>query len=197
VVRGVILLEPDAFEELETVTVSAEIALARCRRCRRRFRVLPCDVLPSKCYALAVIGEQVTRYARGDQSLRGVAWGLLGERTPGHTTLHGWTEGLGAHALGRPGGEAGGVPFSRLWAECESRVSPVRELREVALEVDERRYRSGPRRERLEAMAGVLALAALVAGPPPRDALSACRRLALAWSGSCGDSARARSDHST
>jgi hypothetical protein len=185
VVRGVILLEPDAFGELETVAVSADIALARCRRCRRRFRVLPCEVLPRKRYALAVIAEQVASYASGHRSLRSVAWDLLGEQTPAHTTLHGWTEGLGAHALGRPGAEVGGVPFSRWWAESESRVPLVRAVMDAEVWVDERRYRSEARRERLEAVAKVLAMAGRVTGPPARDRLTECRRLALVWSGSC------------
>ena len=38
--------------------------------------------------------------------MRQVAWvQLYGERTPEHTTLHGWTEGLGAWWLGRTIGE--------------------------------------------------------------------------------------------
>ena len=44
---------------------------------------------------------------------------MLGERTPAHTTLHGWTEGLGAHALGLRGAQLGGAPFSRFLAEAQ------------------------------------------------------------------------------
>lgn len=50
-------------------------------------------------------------------SLRAVVRDLLGERTPAHTTLHGWTEGLGAHALGLRGAQLGGAPFSRFLVE--------------------------------------------------------------------------------
>ena len=113
VTRGIVLLEPDDFGELHTVVVEAQIALARCPRCGTRPRVLPCDVLPRKRYALTVIGELSATYCTWRWGLRTVAWDLLGERTPSHATLHGWTQGLGAYALGLPGGEAGGAPFSR------------------------------------------------------------------------------------
>lgn len=109
--RGLVLLEPDESDVLVTVRVDATIALARCDRCKTRCRVLPCDALPGKTYGLAVIEQEIQEYSRGGQSLRQVAWRQLGERTPAHTTLHGWTEGLGAH--GRPGGEFGGAPMSR------------------------------------------------------------------------------------
>ncbi len=96
------MLEVDAVEEVHAVEVVARIALARCPRCGRRVRVLPSDVLAYKHYAVSVIAEQAGAYTtRGwVESLRSVAWGLLGERTPSHTTLHGWTEGLGAYGLG-------------------------------------------------------------------------------------------------
>ncbi len=111
--RGVVLLERDEFGELHSIDLQAAIVLARCPRCGTRTRVLPYDVLPYKQYSVALIAELASTYAKGSASLRSVAWDLLGERTPSHTTLHGWTEGLGAHALGLPGGEAGGLPFSR------------------------------------------------------------------------------------
>jgi len=183
--RGVILLERDEVGELHTVEVEADIALARCPCCGTRPRVLPCDVLPYKRYALAVIAEQVATYAQGSSSLRTVAWSLLGERTPAHTTLHGWTEGLGAHVLGLPGGEAGGLPFSRFLAEAQARVAQVGTVLEAQFWVDERRYRSEARRERLAGVARVIAVAQIVTGLPPAQALAPCRRLILAWSGSC------------
>ena len=183
--RGVILLEPDQAGELQTVKVEAEIALARCPCCGTRPRVLPYDVLPYKRYALTVIAEQVATYAKGSSSLRTVVWDLLGERTPSHTTLHGWTEGLGAHALGLPGGEAGGLPFSRFLAEAQARVAQVGAVRETEFWVDERRYRSEARRERLAGVARVIAVAGIVTGLPAAEGLGQCRRLTLAWSGSC------------
>ena len=180
-----ILLERDEAGELHTVKLEADIALARCPCCGRRPRVLPCDVLPYKRYALTVIAEQVATYAQGSSSLRTVAWNLLGERTPSHTTLHGWTEGLGAHALGLPGGEAGGLPFSRFVAEAQARVAPVGAVLEADFWVDERRYRCEARRERLAGVARVLAVAGTVTDLPGTEALAQCRRLSLAWSGAC------------
>jgi len=183
--RGVILLERDEAGELHTVEVEADIALARCPCCGRRPRVLPYDVLPYKRYALAVIAEQVATYATWSSSLRTVAWNLLGERTPSHTTLHGWTEGLGAHVLGLPGGEAGGLPFSRFLAEAQARVAQVGAVHAAEFWVDERRYRSEARRERLAGVASVLAVAQIVTGLPAAEALAPCRRLILVWSGAC------------
>lgn len=185
--RGVIVLERDAVGEVHTVEHEADIALARCPHCGTRRRVLPCDVLPYKRYGLAVMAEQLAGYATGSwsRSLREVAWNLLGERTPSHTTLHGWTEGLGAHALGLPGGEAGGSPFSRFLAEAAARDPAVWAQWEAQPWVDERRYRSDARCERLSALARVMALAPQVSGAPAVESLAACRRLALGWSDSC------------
>ena len=114
-----------------------------------------------------------------------MAWDLLGERTPSHTTLHGWTEGLGAHVLGLPGGEAGGVPFSRFVIEAQARVVALAQVVQAPFWVDERRYRSEARRERLAGVAMLFAVARLVTDTPMRAALAQCRRLALVWSNSC------------
>jgi hypothetical protein len=116
--RGVVLLERDAFGELVSIDLQAAIVLARCPRCGTRTRVLPYDILPYKQYSVAVIAELASTYAKGSASLRSVAWDLLGA----HTTLHGWSEGLGAHVLALPGGEVGGVPFSRFVVEAQARV---------------------------------------------------------------------------
>ena len=183
--RGVILLEPDEAGELCAVEVQAQIALARCTRCGGRSRVLPYDVLPYKRYSLAVMSEEMATYAEGGSSLRGVAWSLLGDRTPSHATLHGWTEGLGAHALGLPSGAAGGAPFSRFLAEAQARIPSLRACFEAHYPVDPRRYRSEARRERLAAVAMVLALARELSECPPAQRLAHCRGLSLGWSGSC------------
>jgi len=78
-----------------------EVALARCRTCRKRFRVLPSDVLPWKRYGLAVIAELCKADAVEDQSLRDAVWKAFIGQTPAHVTLHAWTEWLGAFVLGR------------------------------------------------------------------------------------------------
>ncbi len=183
--RGVILLERDEFGELHTVKLEAEIALARCPRCGTRPRVLPYDVLPYKQYSLAVITALVITYVTWGWGLRGVVWDLLGERTPTHATLHGWTEGLGAHVLGLPRAEAGGSPFSRFVVEAQARVAPVAQVVQAQFWVDERRYRSEARRERLAGVAMLMAVAGMVAGELDANALARCRSLALLWSNSC------------
>jgi hypothetical protein len=180
--RGLVLLEPDESGELVTVCLSATVAIARCKRCQTRRRVLPCDALPRKTYGLAVISHEVNEYAPGAVGLRKVAWSQLGERTPAYSTLHGWTEGLGAHALGRPGADAGGAPISRFVAEAQSRLPGAEEVMRKEVHPNPGRYRSEPRRERLAALIRILALAAIVAGMQHPHALAECRRLAFEWS---------------
>jgi hypothetical protein len=184
VTRGLVLLEPDASGVAEMVLLDATVALGRCRRCKKRSRVLPCDVQPRKTYGLAVIEHEVSEYARGERGLRQVAWGQLGDRAPAHTTLFGWSEGLGAHALGRPGGDAGGAPMSRLVAEAEARVPQAGFAMRMDAQPDPRRYRSEPRRDRLVAVIRTLAMVTVASGAPHPFALAECRRLALMWSDS-------------
>jgi len=182
VTRGLVLLERDECEQHQMVAVDAEVALARCSRCGTRPRVLPCDAVPYKTYGTAVIEHEVADYSGGDKSLREVAWRQLGDRTPAHTTLYGWTEGLGAHALGRPGGDVGGAPMSRLVVEAEAHVPKVAETLRAEVSPDPRRYRSAARRDRLAAVILAMALVTIIAGLPHPHALAACRRLALGWS---------------
>jgi hypothetical protein len=183
--RGLVLLELDEHGELRTVRLDAKVAIARCCRCKRRFRrVLPCDAVPRKTYGLPVIEHEVSEYTPGDRSLRKVAWSQLGDRTPAHTTLHGWTEGLGAHALGRPGGDAGGAPMNHLVANAQSRIPEVDDVMRAEVHPDPRRYRSEARRDRLAAVIRTMVLATTIAGMPHPHAMSECRRLALLWSGS-------------
>lgn len=180
--RGLVLLEPDEHGVLQTVLLTATVALAQCGTCETMTRVLPCDALPYKTYGLAVIEHEVADYSRGDKSLRQVAWRQLGERTPVHSTLHGWTEGLGAYALGRPGGDLGGVPMSRLVAEAEPRVPKVAAVLRAEVAPNPRRYRSEARRDRLAAVLVAMALVTIIADLPHPRAMAACRRLALSWS---------------
>jgi len=177
-----VLLELDECEVQQAVNQVATVAIARCTSCKTRTRVLPCDALPYKTYGLAVIEHEVSDYSRGDQSLRQVAWRQLGDRTPAHTTMHGWTEGLGAHALGRPGGDMGGAAMSRLVAEAEPRVPRVAEALRAEVSPDPRRYRSEARRDRLAAVILAMALVTIIAGLPHPRAMAECRRLALSWS---------------
>ena len=182
VARGVALLERDAAGILTVVHLVAEIGLARCSLCRKRFRVLPAEVLPRKTYSLPVIEHEVSAYGTGTQSLRQVAWGQPGERVPSHTTLHGWTEGLGAYVLGRRVGELPGqAPMSRLWVETESRQPEVAATRRAAPLVDPRRYRSEERHDRLSAVAVLLQTAPLVSRVSAPQLLTAWRSLALLW----------------
>jgi len=82
-----------------------------------------------------------------------VAWvQLYGERTPEHTTLHGWTEGLGAYCLGRTIGEvAFAVPATRIFAELEIRFPQMKSLHSIPVWINPERYRSQGRRQRLQA----------------------------------------------
>jgi hypothetical protein len=148
-----LFLEKDDHGVLAVVERKIEIALARCPVCKSRYRVLPADILARKLYSLSVIEMSVSLYNRGDLSLRQVVWDeLYGERTPMHTTLHGWTEGLAAYCLGRCVGEVPRtLPAARILAELECRYGEVKNLHQMPISVNPRRYHSEARRERLEA----------------------------------------------
>lgn len=181
VVRGIVLLEADAFGVRQLKSIRERVAIARCDTCGRRARVLPVDVLPHKTYGTAAIEHVAAFYARGDQSLRHVA-SQLGDRDLAHATVHAWTEGLGAHALGRGSATVAGAPMSRFVADAAARTPQVTAVLQQDVTVDPRRYRSHARRERLQAMTRLLLVAVLVAGLQHPDALAECRRLMLAWS---------------
>lgn len=151
--RTVFILEKDDYGIDTVVERKVRIALVRCPICKGRYRLLPADILPYKRYSLQVIELSVGLYNRGDLSLRQVAWEqLYGERTPEHTTLHGWTEGLGAYCLGRAIGEvAFAVPATRILAELEIRFSQMKLWHSIPVWINLQRYRSQARLERLEA----------------------------------------------
>jgi hypothetical protein len=151
--RTAFILEKDEYGIDTVVERKVKIALGRCPICKCRCRVLPADILPYKLYSLPVIELAVSLYNRGDLSLRQVAWDqLYGERTPEHTTLHGWTEGLGAYWLGRTVGEVTfSVPATRILAELELRFSQMKSLHSIPVWINPQRYRSQGRLERLEA----------------------------------------------
>ena len=73
-------------------------------------------------------------YAEGSMSLREVVWSLAGDRTPSHSTLHAWSEALGAYVLGREAGEvAGGTPHTALIQETEARVPEALDVAQPAV----------------------------------------------------------------
>ena len=183
VLRPVVLLERDDHGVPQAVERDLTVALARCQSCGHRCRVLPSDVLPRKTYSLPVIERLAMAYAEGEGSLREVAWSLLGEHTPQHTTLHAWTEGLGAHASGRPQGDVhGGDAFAAVLAETRARW-PLAEAPEPW--IDPRRYRSEPRHERLIALAGLGPLARSIPGVAAQAPLTGWRQLALGFGLAC------------
>jgi hypothetical protein len=152
VLRPIKLLEKDAYGEDTVFKHEMLIALAKCPVCKSRFRILPADILPYKHYSLDVM-EHVTRlYNQGDLSLRKVVWdGFYGDHAPAHTTLHAWTEGLGAYWSGRCFGEvAWALPAATIMTELEVRYPQRRPLYSIPVLVDPDRYRSKERRERLE-----------------------------------------------
>jgi hypothetical protein len=173
--RKLIQFERDGHGQLQCVDRQVIIAVARCADCGARSRVLPSNVLPRKVYGLSVIEQLATRYVAGDGSLRGVAWSLLGDRTPQHTTLHAWTEGLGAHALGRD--RTSTEPHSAMVAETTARWPQVASV--AVPSIDPRRFRSEPRHERLAAVARLVQQAGAVPGLDVAAPLTDWRRLAI------------------
>ncbi|MBD3337023.1 MAG: hypothetical protein GF355_16030 [Candidatus Eisenbacteria bacterium] len=166
---------------MEVVGRTLRLGVARCGRCGHRPRLLPADLLPRKTYALSVIGQAASLYdEERTTSLRKVVWEeMSGDRTPAPSTLHAWTEGLGAYALGRPAGEvADAVPAARIVSELKGRFP---QLRREARAIPPRRAHSQARKERLLAGRGFLRLARGLTTDPAR-ALTHLNRLVLTWS---------------
>jgi len=135
--RTAIFLAWDRYGTLGTVRTTITICQVRCGICKSRFRLLPCDVPPHKLYTFAVIEFALVAYC-GDvdrpfpRSLRTVVAQIHGDQTPSHTSLHGWSEGLGAYASGRPVGELrGAIPVSWLLGKTEELASWFRQARQA------------------------------------------------------------------
>lgn len=176
------LAEADAWGVCTYRKIDATIVLARCRSCDHRPRVLPCDVLPRKTYSVPAIDLPMVAYARGDRGLRRVAWSIPGERTPSHTTIHAWSEGIGAWALGRAAGEvAGAAPCSAVLAETRARFPAVAAACEQTPSINPDRYRSEARRERLSALCVLIAAVLCIAGADRDRPLTFWRQLALGF----------------
>jgi len=71
--RPFVAIEVDAHGVRTAVERTIEVAVARCRSCGRRSRVLPGDVPPFKHYSLPLIEALGGTYLEGGQSLRAVA----------------------------------------------------------------------------------------------------------------------------
>lgn len=185
--RTLFPLKKDEYDIDTVVKDMVKIVLVKCPVCKSRCRLLPADILPYKLYSLPVIGLSVAFYNRGDLSLRGVAWDqFYGERTFEHTTLHGWTEGLGAWWLGQPLGEAAfSVPATRIRAELEIRYPQITSCLSKPIWINPRRYRSKGRMERLQACKQVEMMATIAAGNTPFQFVE-FNRLIVRWGNSFG-----------
>ncbi len=189
--RGLVLAEPDKFGMVTLLHLTAKIVLAVCRRCGHRARVLPCDALPHKTYGTAAIELLMAEYSEGQRGLRQVAWAQLGERTPAHTSLHGWTEGFGLYVLGRDG-LLGAMRWSRLLEEATARFPGIAEQARIQPKLNPQRYRSLARRERLSALLLLLAIVTMIAGEAHPHAMAQCRRLSVIWTGMSALEARSQ-----
>jgi hypothetical protein len=186
--RSVVVLVRDAEGEESAEKKDLRIALAMCGDCEARPRVLPSDVLPRKPYGLAVIVSLCGAHAVEDRSLRDAAWKTFTGVTPSHTTLHAWTEGLGAFVLGRQAGrQPDAIAFSAILTETTARWPQVAAVAAATPTINPERYRSQARRERLAAVATVLAVASAVvtasALPVPDGSTPLCtwRQSAIAF----------------
>jgi hypothetical protein len=160
--RPVVVLVHDGHELVATRRVLS-VALVLCGICAGRFRLLPADVLPYKRYGLAVIASIGSVLVEANESLREAAWSTHTGRTPAHSTVHAWTEGLGAFVLGRSFGCLPDAhPYHSIVAVIDARWSALemRSLRPPL--IDPLRYRTAARGERLAAVAGILTLAPAV-----------------------------------
>jgi hypothetical protein len=187
--RPVVLLVHDG-AELVAARLVLSVALALCAACEGRFRLLPADVLPHKHYGLAVIASIGSVHVEANKSLRAAAWWTHTGSTPAHSTVHAWTEGLGAFVLGRSFGcLPDAQPYQAIVAVIDARWSALktRSLRPPL--IDPLRYRTAARGERLAAVASILTLAPTVLDiamldvaldlTPDRSPLCCLRQLAV------------------
>jgi hypothetical protein len=185
VARPVVLLVDDGSGEYAAVRRTLQVALILCSGCKGRFRALPADVLPHKQYGLAVIAATAVAHVEANKCLREAAWTTHTGQTPQHSTLHAWTEGLGAFVLGRPFGSLPGAhPYQAIVAATTARWSTLATQPIDSSTIDPRRHRSEARRERLAAVADILAVARVIIAiadetAPNRQPLCAWRRLAI------------------
>jgi len=184
--RPVVVLICDDVAELVATRKILRIALARCRSCQGRFRVLPSDVQPYKRYGLVVILSLSRVHTIDNKTLRDTAWKQFTGQTPAHSTLHAWTEGLGSFVLGRPAGtHQDAHSYSAIMAAAKSRWSQLTDPAQPA--IHPRRFRSEARRERLTALASALAFASAVVAvakihvPETSTSLCAFRQLAITF----------------
>jgi len=160
--------------------IKATIALASCRRCRGRVRVLPADVLARKIFALPVVEACCADYLE-DGSLRRTV-SSMGANAPAASTLHGWSAGLGAHVLMRPGADIDpDARFAPLLANTTQRERRVHAVDDIP-EPNPQRHRGEIRREQLGALNRLLAIAMLVTCIPTPGTLTAWRQVAHRWS---------------
>ncbi|MGB3399206.1 MAG: hypothetical protein WBA34_03420, partial [Candidatus Deferrimicrobiaceae bacterium] len=185
--RTAFILEKDDYDIDTVVERKVKIVLVKCPICKGRYRLLPADILPYKLYTLPVIELSVSLYNRGDLSLRQVVWDqLYGERTPEHTTLHGWTEGLGSYCLGRTIGEvAFSVPATRILAELEIRFPQMKSMHSMPVRINPQRYRSQGRIERLKACKQFEIIGTMLDVKNPWK-LCELNRLIVSWGNSFG-----------
>ncbi|MCP4040032.1 MAG: hypothetical protein GY733_24015 [bacterium] len=163
IARPVVLLADDGDGELVASRQTLSIARARCSTCKSRFRLLPSDVLPHKRYGLAVIATTAAAHVEANKSLRSAAWTTHTGQTPAYSTLHAWTEGLGAFVLGRSFGSLPDAhPFQAIVAATNARWSALETTQLPPPCIDSRRHRTEARRERLLAVADILAMARVV-----------------------------------
>jgi hypothetical protein len=187
--RPVVVLVHDGHELVAARRVLS-VALVLCGICAGRFRLLPADVLPHKHYGLAVIASIGSVHVEANKSLRAAAWSTHAGRTPAHSTVHAWTEGLGAFVLGRSFGCLPDAhPYQSIVAVIDARWSALetRSLRPPL--IDPLRYRTAARGERLAAVASILTLARTVLDiatldvdldlTPDRSPLCSLRQLAV------------------
>lgn len=180
-VRRSVVLRTVTAGQMPLARVVASMAMARCLQCRHRVRVLPADVLPRKVFSLPVVEGCCDAYLQGGSLRKAVQ--SLGSGAPAHSTVHGWTDGLGAHALMRPGADAvPDAPCGVLLSETKARHRDIGTIIENSTAVDPRQHRSEGRGERIGAVGALLAIAMVVTGLQKPETLTAWRQLSHQWS---------------
>lgn len=160
--RGIVLSDTAHKTEFKR----RQYPIARCTECKRRFRVLSCEVLPYKTYSLPIIETACGVYTQTARGLRKSVSCFTGIR-PDYTTLHGWLGGLGDCALDRNahkeyrGHEI--HPFSSVIAETSKKLNPMlfETWRKIYL-IPEWKFKSTFRKDHLQACARLLQTASFL-----------------------------------
>lgn len=139
--------------ETRDAFVTLPVALARCRGCRRRERVLPCDALPGKVTGVDVVLDAASSVLADGSTMKAVA-AVCGVAA---RTVRSWILGLGGrvldleqlyrHRAGRAPPDASATAVLHRWATIRAELWRVLGAEDPPTATDVRRSAVKERRE--------------------------------------------------